>query len=72
MPGDPKQCREQARCCLQHAATAASPMVRDNFLSLAESWSRLARELEASKRFLEALGEEFPAEQPGPPPTKVA
>ncbi len=60
MPGDPKQCREQARCCLPHVATAASPMVRDNFLSLAESWSRLARELEASKRFLEALGESFP------------
>ena len=47
-------------------------MVRDNFLSLAESWSRLARELEASKRFLEGLGEEFPEEQPKPPPSQVA
>ena len=54
MPGDPKECREHAKCCLRMAAAASSPMVRDNFLSLAHTWSRLARELEASKRFLES------------------
>ena len=72
MPGDPKECREHARCCLGHAAAASSPLVKDNFLSLAQTWSRLARELEASKRFLEALGEDFPTEKPSAPRDRVA
>ena len=72
MPGNPKECREHAKCCLEHAAAASSPLVRDNFLRLAGTWSRLARELEASKRFLDALGEEFPAEKPSPPRDRVA
>jgi len=72
MPGNPKDCRENAKCCLEHAAAASSPLVRDNFLRLAQSWSRLARELEASKRFLDALGEEFPVEKPSPPCDEVA
>ena len=72
MPGNPKDCRENAKCCLEHAAAASSPLVRDNFLRLAQSWSRLARELEASKRFLDALGEEFPVEKPSPPRDEVA
>jgi hypothetical protein len=59
MPGDPKECRGP-RSGLEHAAAASSPLVKDNFLSLAQTWSRL-RELEASKRFLDALGEEFVA-----------
>ena len=72
MPGDPKECRAQARCCLEHAAAATSPLAKDHFLSLAESWSRLARELEATKRFLDALGEEFPVDKPPPPSERVA
>jgi hypothetical protein len=72
MPGNPKECREHAKCCLEHAAAASSPLVRDNFLGLAQSWNRLARELEASKRFLDALGEEFPVEKPSPPSDQVA
>ena len=72
MPGNPKECREHARCCLEHAAAATSRLVRDNFLNLAQTWSRLARELEASKRFLDALGEEFPVEKPSPPRGRVA
>jgi len=55
MPGDPKLCREHAQCCLKQAAAASTSMVRDNFLSLAQSWMRLARELEASERLLAAL-----------------
>jgi hypothetical protein len=72
MPGDPKECRAQARCCLEHAAAATSPLAKDHFLSLAESWNRLARELEATKRFLDALGEEFPVDKPPPPSERVA
>ena len=72
MPGDPKECRQQAKCCLKLAAAASTPMVRDNFLRLAETWSRLARELEASKRFLEGLGEECPVEKPSSPRRRSA
>jgi len=72
MPGNPKDCRENAKCCLEHAAAASSPLVKDNFLRLAQSWSRLARELEASKRFLDALGEDFPIERPSPSRDEVA
>lgn len=64
MPGDPKECREHAKCCAWIAAAASNPLVRDNFLSLAQTWSRLARELEANKRFLDALGEETPMLKP--------
>jgi hypothetical protein len=56
----------------KNAAAASSPLVRDNFLSLAQTWTRLARELEASKRFMDALGEEFPVEKPSPPRDQVA
>jgi len=52
---------EHARCCLKHAAAASTSIVRDNFLSVAQSWTRLARELEASERLLAAL-EEVPRE----------
>ena len=38
MPGNPKECREHARCCLEHAAAATSPLVKDNFLTLAQTW----------------------------------
>ncbi len=31
VPGDPKECREHAKCCLPMAAAASSPMVRDQF-----------------------------------------
>lgn len=63
MPGDPRECREHAKCCLKQAAAAASPVVRENFLKLAQSWMRLARELEATERLLAAL-EEVPIETP--------
>ena len=72
MPGDPNECRGQAKCCFKHAAAASSPLVRDNLLGLAQRWSRLARELEAGKRYLDALGEEFPVEKPSPPRDQVA
>lgn len=57
MPGDPDECRKHAQCCLRQADAASSSLVRDNFLSLAQSWMRLARELEASERLLASLEE---------------
>ena len=64
-------CHLMAKTAIKLAKT--SPFsVSEAFLRLAESWSRLARELEASKRFLDALGEEFPVEKPSPPYDEVA
>lgn len=64
MPGDPNECREHAKCCLKHAAVASNTMVRDNFLTLAQSWMRLARELDASERLLAGLKKLPPEEAP--------
>src|SRR6476660_9033890 len=36
-PGDPNKCREDARHCAEIARHAASPVVRDHFISLEQS-----------------------------------
>ena len=56
-PGDPNKCREHARHCAEIARHAASPVVRDNFTSLEQSWLRLAAEVESGQRLLDLIGE---------------
>lgn len=46
MPGDPKECREQALNCLRMASTAPTPLARERFEELARIWVRLATSLE--------------------------
>ena len=53
MPGDPRQCRQQAVECARLAQTLASPEARDTFSDLARSWLKLAVDLERSQVFLE-------------------
>jgi hypothetical protein len=67
MPGDPKECREHARRCAEFAKFATTPEAREQFLSLQQSWMRLAADLESAKAFIDAL-EEMDAE----PPIKAA
>ena len=57
MPGDPNRCREHARVCAELARQTVSPEVRDHFTSLAESWSRLAAEIESGQKLLDLIGE---------------
>ena len=57
MPGDPNRCREHARRCAEIARHSASPEVRDHFISLEESWLRLAAELESGEKLLDLIGE---------------
>ena len=57
MPGDPKQCREHAKRCLQLAQESSSPALKDSLIGIAGQWSRLATDLEATTRLLEAWGE---------------
>ena len=57
MPGNPKECRQHAANCRQFAAESISVSGRDAFLNLAETWERLARELEGAESFIRAMEE---------------
>jgi hypothetical protein len=57
MPGDPKQCRQHARRYAELASIATTPEAREQFLSLQQSWMRLAADLENAKAFIAALDE---------------
>jgi hypothetical protein len=56
MPGDPSECREHAKSCLQLAAEAHSSQSKETFESLAETWLRLAADLEQARALLEEWG----------------
>jgi hypothetical protein len=55
VPGDPKECRERALRCAKLAAEARTPQIRDSILDIAQTWSRLADELEQTQRLIDAL-----------------
>ena len=57
MPGDPKQCRLNAERCLRIATRARRPGAQQNFTALAETWRRLAAELESHQALFSALSE---------------
>ena len=59
MPGDPKECRQHALNCVRLAQTAATPQSREDFANLAQTWVRLAEDLERAQAFLAALDEEI-------------
>ena len=54
MPGNPRECREHAANC-RHLAESASATAREAFLNLANTWERLASELEIAQRFLQVM-----------------
>ena len=58
MPGDPKECRQQALNCVRLAQTATTPQSSEHFANLAQTWVRLAEELESAQAFLSSLDEE--------------
>lgn len=55
MPGDPHECREHARNCAELAKQATTAQARQTFLSLSETWLRLASELESAQAFLQVM-----------------
>jgi len=65
MPGDPKECRQHARRCAELASTATTPEARAQFLSLQQSWIRLAAELDSAQALIGAL-DEIDADPPVP------
>jgi hypothetical protein len=58
MPGDPKECREHAKHCLELASNSPPlSLARTRFEELAQTWLRLAKDLEHAKALLEQWGE---------------
>jgi hypothetical protein len=55
MPGDPKECRQHALNCVRLAQTSSTPQAREQFASLANTWLRLATELEQARALLDAM-----------------
>ena len=52
MPGDPKECRENAKRCLEFAQTARTDADRERFEGLAKRWLALATDFEAASALL--------------------
>jgi hypothetical protein len=58
MSGDPKKCRQHALNCMLLAKQATSEEGRNNMLQLAQTWTKLAVELEQAETFLKRLAKE--------------
>lgn len=52
MPGDPKECRENAKQCFESAQTARTEADRNRFEGLAQRWLALATDFEATSLLL--------------------
>ena len=57
MPGDPNQCRLNAQRYLVMAAKTKRPEQRQRLLELAQTWKKLAAEIEADQALLRTLAE---------------
>lgn len=55
MPGDPRECRQQAQECLRLAQEATSDSAREDYTALASTWSQLANMFESDNALLEGL-----------------
>jgi hypothetical protein len=62
VPGDPYQCRVYAARCSALAKRAWRPDVRQVFIEMAETWNRLAAEIEADQPLLVMLTELYRGE----------
>jgi hypothetical protein len=67
MPGNLTECNTHALHCAQLAETAATPEARRALIALAETWQRLAAELESDQAFLQAMSELELSSQPCEP-----
>jgi hypothetical protein len=62
MPGDPQECRENARRCVAMAQTSRSQLGKQKFEDLAQNWLALASHYKAAN-FLLAAWADLPAER---------
>jgi hypothetical protein len=54
VPGDSTECREHAKRCMELAEGTKNPAVKESLLNVARTWVRLAADLEATQRLLDA------------------
>ena len=57
MPGDPEQCRLNAVRCFKLSERAKDSTRRQSLAALAETWTKLAAELESEQALFNALSE---------------
>jgi hypothetical protein len=57
MPGNPIECHLNSARCLALAERVRRPEVRQTFIALAETWKRLAVELECDQPLLRTMSE---------------
>ena len=55
MPGDPRECRQQAQECLRLAQEATSDPARQDYTVLADTWTQLANMFESDNALLKSL-----------------
>jgi hypothetical protein len=55
MPGDPRECRQQAQECLRLAQEATSDHARQDYAALASTWMQLANMYESDDALLNGL-----------------
>jgi hypothetical protein len=56
MPGDPRECLEQARECVRLANSTHDPRVRADYATLAYTWLKLAKIFEHDNAMLTRWG----------------
>jgi hypothetical protein len=66
-PGDPRECHLNAARCSELAETAATPELRQAFITSAEMWRELAAELESDQALLNTMSELEFSSQPSEP-----
>jgi hypothetical protein len=54
MPGDPSECRAHAKKCAEMASRATNPQHKQLLTNLAQSWTKIALDLEQSQALMEA------------------
>jgi hypothetical protein len=57
MPADPHECRRNAARCLALARRVSKPETRQNLTLMAETWTKLAAEIESDQALLATLHE---------------
>ena len=57
MPGEPDQCRLNAARCRKLALRSKSPERREYFTEMAETWVKLAAQIESDQVLLRALSD---------------
>jgi hypothetical protein len=60
MPGDPKECRLHALKCAEIARISPDSRTQEQFTQLAQTWLKLASDLEQSQAVLDAWGDPDP------------